>query len=419
MQMPDPEIVDKRPFGKKGLYRVIVEYPNLDRNIYPYPLKYEFITKELKLEDNSHMDVRLRPILSEVFINKTFKSPYLNIAEFVTIQNNIIVLFFNEASSDLNRVKRSNFQTFKGWATSIIKALVHLHLHRFIHGDIKTENVLIFDSIAKLSDFGSSALIIGKGKQTFKEKLYTPTHRAPEVWFTNEWDLSADIWALGCTIYEMLYGTPLFQIMNNDDEYRRQINLWCKEPGLFDGTINFHHDWNTPAYSEINILILKMLNPDPSKRPTIFEIVKDPFFNNSTYEMSSSPSTSHINGLLCKYGSISVCPIIAQRLYNKNCFKDDGKLVYIYNKLKLIETDKETQMLVMCMYESFDYTYRDDPNLVNILLMIVQLITHRGIDFVLTVTKKSVRDILIYSAAINFIYVNWSRFYGIREEFRY
>lgn len=417
--MPDPEVVDKRPFGKKGLYRVIVEYPNLDRNLYPYPLKYEFITKELKLEDNSNMDVRLKPILSEVFINKSFKSPYLNVAEFVTIQNNIIVLFFNEASSDLNRTRRSNFQTFKGYATSIVKGLVHLHLHRFIHGDIKTNNVLIFDSIAKLSDFGSSALIIGKGKQIFKEKLYTATHRAPEVWFSNECDLSADIWALGCTLYEMIYGTQLFQVKDNDEEYKKQINLWCKEPGLFDGNINFHQDWNMPVYSEINMLILKMLNPDPSKRPTIFEIVKDQFFTGSPSEMSSSPATNHLNGLMCRYGSISACPIIAQRLYNKDCFKEDGNLVNIYNRIKMIENDKEKQMLAMCMYESFDHTYRNDPNLINIILIIVQLITHRGIDFSLTVTKRTVRDILQYSSSINFTYVNWSRFYGIQEIFRY
>jgi serine/threonine protein kinase len=415
MQRPDPEIVYSVPFGKKGLYRVIVEYPELDRNLYPYPLNNNFITKELKLEDNSHIDIRIKPILSEVFIHKTFKSPYLNIAEFVSIQNDIIVLFFNEAQSDLNLNKRSNFSTFKGWATSIVKGLVHLHLHRFLHGDIKSDNILVFDSIAKISDFGSSSLIIGKGKQRFNEKLYTRTHRPPEVWYDDEWDLSADIWALGCTLYEILYGEPLFQLKKTDDEYLKQINIWVNKPGLFDDGINFHKDWNLPIHHDVNMLILKMLNPDPTKRPTIFDIVKDPFFNSTPTEGTSPPTESSI----CKYKSLSYCPIIAQRLYNKECFNSNGKLLYIYNKLGEIEDDKETKMLVMCMYESFDHKYHDMKNLHYILLFIIHLISHRGISFTFNITKQTIKDILNCSMAIDFTYVNWSRFYGIQEIFRY
>ena len=214
MQSLEPTIVQQKPYKKTGLYKSIVEYQNVDSSNYPYPLKKEFITKQLELISNSNINFEINPILCEAFINKNFKSPYLNTAEFVTIQNGKIILFFNEASGDFHRIKNINYSTVKKWIKSIVKGIVHLHLHRILHGDIKASNVLIFDSIAKISDFGCSSLIVEEGNQRFTNKLYTPTHRAPEIWKTNQCDLSADIWALGCTIFEMVYSAPLFEVKN-------------------------------------------------------------------------------------------------------------------------------------------------------------------------------------------------------------
>lgn len=414
MQVVEPSIIYDEKFGKTGLYKSIVEYPNLDRELYPYPLKSQFITKKLKLTSKSEFPIRINPILCEAFINKNFKSPYLNLAEYVTIQNGIIVLFFNEANGDFHRFGRNNFETIKGWIKSIVKGIVHLHLHRFLHGDIKASNVLIFDGIAKLSDFGSSSLIIGDGCQKFHTKLYTPTHRPPEVWINDQFDLSADIWALGCTIYEMIYGEPLFQIKNTNEEYISQIETWCSNTPNLTYNFEFSKRWNQPIYNKVNKLILKMLNPNPFERPTIFEVINDEFFQNEITLSSSPPMETN-----CNYGSLSTCPIIAQRVFRKTRFFPGSKGESIYKKLKLFESDDEIRMLVMCMYETYSDTIEYSPELLKTLLLIAHLITHREKPETFTISRADIDNILIYSSTIGFNYVNWGKFYGVYEKFNY
>lgn len=414
MQSIEPTIIYEEKFGKTGLYKSTVEYNTLDVEDYPYPLKTQFITKKLNLSSNLSMSIKLNPILTETFINKHFKSPYLNLAEHVTIQNGIIVLFFNQALGDFNKMKKHNFETVKGWIKSLVKGIIHLHLHRILHGDIKPANILIFDGIAKLSDFGSSALLVGNGYQKFNSKLYTPTHRAPEVWMDDQWDLSADIWALGCTIYEMFYGQPLFQVKNTTQEYLNQIDAWCSMNKRTDSTFELSKNWNNPLYFDVNRLILKMLNPIQSERPTIFDVLKDPLFQNETeLTLSSSPSS------VCNYSELSTCPIIAQRVFKKTRYTVGSSNETVYKRVKMLENDDEIRMLVMCMYETYQDKISYSPELIKTLLIIAHLLTHREKPTSFTISRGDIDNILIYSNMVNFNYVNWNKFYGVYERFIY
>lgn len=415
MHSVEPTIVHEEKFGKTGLYKSIVEYSGIDRESHPFPLKTHFITKKLKVISNSQISLSINPVFCETFINKHVKSPYLNLAEYVTIQNGVIILFFDQALGDFHKMKKHNFNTTKSWVKSIIKGLTHLHLHRILHGDITPANVLIFDGIAKLSDFGSSSLIVGDGYQKFYSKLYTPTHRAPEVWISDQWDLSADIWALGCTIYEMFYGESLFQVKGSNEEYLNQMETWCS---TCNGTIcNFElsKEWNNPIYSEINRIILTMLNPNQKERPTIFDIVRDPFFQEDIYQnLSSSPPSSQ-----CNYGALRECPIIAQRVYGYKKFMSGSDEDRVYRRLKMMENDKEIRMLVMCMYETYKDKIPYSPELIKTLLLIAHLLTHREKPSEFTISRGDVENILLYSNAVNFNYVNWMSFYGVYERFIY
>ena len=409
MRHNEPQIIWQTRLGKTDLYRADVNYPHYEDEINPEKMRSRYIVKYLPIIDSSSSIIRINPVLSEAFINKTFKNPYLNTAEHVCVQSGVIVLFFKEAFGDFHSIKRKNWPLIKSWITSMLKGLAHLHLHRIIHGDVKAANIIIDDDEAKLSDFGMSSIILGGGEQKYNRKMYTPSHRPPEVWTTDIWGLSADIWAAGCTIYEMIYGQPLFQIKDTYQEYLLQLNAWLT--GNNEGILEFTSEWNNPQYSEINQLILMMLNGHSSRRPTIFDILKSPFFTEPEIVLGSSPSS------VCSYESLDVCPIIPHRIYELSNFRNKGLLERLNKNLKTIESDSEIRMLVLCMYESYSDDRTFNPNLLRTLLLIVHILTHRERPFIFTLTSDDKERILKYCIDIQFNFINWNRFYGVYDKF--
>jgi serine/threonine protein kinase/lipopolysaccharide biosynthesis regulator YciM len=91
-----------------------------------------------------------------------------------------------------------------------------------VHRDLKPENVLIgHDEIARVTDFGLASTLTGVGAeiatlphakeyflrtQLTQGVVGTPLYMAPEQWLQQPLDARADIYALGCILYEMLSG---------------------------------------------------------------------------------------------------------------------------------------------------------------------------------------------------------------------
>lgn len=72
----------------------------------------------------------------------------------------------------------------------------------------------VVDCRAKITDFGSS-FFFGEEPKT----LHTPTSLLPpEVFFHEAVSLSADIWTLGCTLYDILGERPLFETWADDPD---------------------------------------------------------------------------------------------------------------------------------------------------------------------------------------------------------
>jgi serine/threonine-protein kinase SRPK3 len=84
----------------------------------------------------------------------------------------------------------------------------------------------IINPIIKLSDFGSCLPV-----DTLKRReIQTRYYRAPEVMLGCDYNLTCDIWSIGCTIYELLTGELLFDpdksIFFNRDQYHL-LNMIC------------------------------------------------------------------------------------------------------------------------------------------------------------------------------------------------
>lgn len=94
------------------------------------------------------------------------------------------------------------------YTKQILEGLEYLHVNNVIHRDIKAANILLDSKGAiKLADFGSSKKIYGS-INTSRSLCGTPYYMAPEVIRQSGHNRYADIWSLGCTVYELIAGRP-------------------------------------------------------------------------------------------------------------------------------------------------------------------------------------------------------------------
>uniref|UniRef100_A0A3B3CJ39 Mitogen-activated protein kinase kinase kinase 12 n=1 Tax=Oryzias melastigma TaxID=30732 RepID=A0A3B3CJ39_ORYME len=91
------------------------------------------------------------------------------------------------------------------WAMGIAGGMNYLHLHKIIHRDLKSPNMLItYDDAVKISDFGTSKEL--SDKSTKMSFAGTVAWMAPEVIRNEPVSEKVDIWSFGVVLWEMLTG---------------------------------------------------------------------------------------------------------------------------------------------------------------------------------------------------------------------
>jgi predicted ATPase/tRNA A-37 threonylcarbamoyl transferase component Bud32 len=98
-------------------------------------------------------------------------------------------------------------------ADEVADALHYAHGRGVIHRDIKPENILLENGHAVVADFGIAQAVRGSGDDKLTMtgmSLGTPHYMSPEQASGEAVDARADLYALGCLLYEMLAGVPPF-----------------------------------------------------------------------------------------------------------------------------------------------------------------------------------------------------------------
>ncbi len=148
-------------------------------------------------------------------------------------------------------------------ARGIAGALRAAHAKSIVHRDLKPDNVfLVPDGTServKVLDFGIAKLLLaGEGQTQTGALMGTPLYMAPEQARTaNAVDHRADLYSLGCILYELLTGAPPFP---GDAPGEVIVAQMFTEPR----PVRDHVAGVTPELEE---LVLQLLAKEPEQRP--------------------------------------------------------------------------------------------------------------------------------------------------------
>lgn len=113
------------------------------------------------------------------------------------------------------------------FGVEIADALSALHAHGLVHRDVKPGNVLLDGRHAILTDFGLVCSVHSASLDDEDDPVVgTPAYMSPEQWHPGAaMDGRADLFGLGCLVYEMLTGvSPIDEL--RPDPKSRSLNRW-------------------------------------------------------------------------------------------------------------------------------------------------------------------------------------------------
>ena len=113
------------------------------------------------------------------------------------------------------------------YAAEVFLALEFLHHRHFVYRDLKPENVLVdANGHVKLADLGFCKRV-RPGERTYTT-CGTSDYMAPEVMLSQGYDQSADLWAFGVFVYELLAGHAPFKADTDTRRHKRILTADLK-----------------------------------------------------------------------------------------------------------------------------------------------------------------------------------------------
>ncbi|XP_070432138.1 serine/threonine-protein kinase Nek11 isoform X3 [Equus przewalskii] len=192
------------------------------------------------------------------------------------------------------------------WFVQLLLGVDYMHERRILHRDLKSKNIFLKNNLLKIGDFGVSRLLMGSCDLA-TTLTGTPHYMSPEALKHQGYNTKSDIWSLACILYEMC-------CMNHAFTGSNFLSIVLK---IVEG--------DTPSLPErypreLNAIMERMLNKNPSLRPSAIEILKIPYIE------------EQLQHLMCRYSEMT----LEDR--NFNCQKEAAHIV---NAVKLVEEKYE------------------------------------------------------------------------------
>uniref|UniRef100_A0AAY5K2B1 mitogen-activated protein kinase kinase kinase n=1 Tax=Esox lucius TaxID=8010 RepID=A0AAY5K2B1_ESOLU len=170
------------------------------------------------------------------------------------------------------------------WAMGIAGGMNYLHLHKIIHRDLKSPNMLItHDDLVKISDFGTSKELIDKSmKMSFAG---TVAWMAPEVIRNEPVSEKVDIWSFGVVLWEMLTGEVPYKDVDSS------AIIW----GVGNNSLNLPIPESCP--DGFKILLKQCWNCKPRNRPSFRQILLH--LDIASADVLSTPQETYFKSQVC------------------------------------------------------------------------------------------------------------------------
>lgn len=151
-----------------------------------------------------------------------------------------------------------------------LRALDYLATNNKVHRDIKPANIMLTSNgKIKLGDLGITKDLKADG--TLRDRIGSVLYLAPEIARDTPYNAKVDVWSLGITAVELLMGRAP-RSSERTKEILKMLVTEAKGP-----TIQLPH-----ASSALLKFLHRVLQVDPSNRPTASELLSDPFILNAS-----------------------------------------------------------------------------------------------------------------------------------------
>ncbi|KAE8623602.1 hypothetical protein XENTR_v10005672 [Xenopus tropicalis] len=169
--------------------------------------------KEIRLE---HEEGAPCTAIREVSLLKNLKHSNIVTLHDIIHTEYCLTLVFEYLDSDLKQYLDNCgnlmcMHNVKIFMFQLLRGLSYCHRRKILHRDLKPQNLLINEKgELKLADFGL-ARAKSVPTKTYSNEVVTLWYRPPDVLLgSTEYSTPIDMWGVGCILYEMATGRPMF-----------------------------------------------------------------------------------------------------------------------------------------------------------------------------------------------------------------